>query len=188
MGIFGVFRVELPRECLRNMKPGTAGYIFSTNFVMSKSRLCIPLDTEVFYKIEDIIEANRDNYVAVYKLEDGLSPECFDIDLEEDQNFDTRNWYLTPSTITEQYAKSKDWICFPNPPIFFDEVSFEEDSYADVRDIHVDLENIEQVLGSVIISNLSITELQTKLEQAVFKEDYETAVKIRDELKRKRGA
>jgi hypothetical protein len=99
MGIFGEFRVEMPRCTIRNMEIFHAGYIFCTNFILSKGLLYIPLDTEVFYKIEEVRQAHFDNYVAIYKMEAGLTADCFDIDLNEDPDFDIRPWYLEPVLI-----------------------------------------------------------------------------------------
>lgn len=186
MGIFGEFRVELPKKNLRNMKTGTAGYIFSTDFVISKSMLCIPFNTEVFYNIEDVIEADRDCYVAIYKLEDGLSHRCFDIDLNEDPSFNIEEWYPVPSLITKQYSTSEDWICFPNPPIFFDEVSYEEDKYANTLEIDSDIEKMEKVLEPLRISQLDVKELRKRMKKAVANEAYEEAAKFRDELNKRK--
>ena len=186
MGIFGTFRVEKPNQTLRNMKTDTAGYIFCTEFIISKSLLCIPLDTEVFYRIEDIIEANFDNYVAIYKFDNNLNQGSFDIDLNDDSEFDVRDWYLSPGAVTQNYLKSKDWICFENPPIFYDEISYVEDIYQNTDQIENDLKTTETILEPVVISNLSLKELNQKLSQAVGKEDYELAAKLRDEIARKK--
>lgn len=183
MGIFGEFRVLLPKNNLRNMKKGMSGYIFSTDFLISKSMLCIPLNTEVFYSIEDVVAVDRDNYVAIYKLEDGITYKCFDIDLGEDPEFIEREWKLVPNSITQQLSKSGDWICFPNPPIFFDEGSFKEGNYFHTSEINADVEKKEQISDSHDkISQLDIEKLYDNLKEAVENEEYEEAAKIRDEL------
>lgn len=186
MGIFGEFRVELPKDNLRNMKVDTGAYIFCSEFILSKALLCIPLDTEVFYNLEDIQEANFDNYVAIYKFDNNLNQESFDIDLNDDPDFDIKEWYLSPGAVTQNYLKSKDWVCFENPPIFYDEVSFTEDTYQNTDQIESELETTEAILEPAVISNLSLKELNQKLAQAVAKEDYELAAKLRDEIARKK--
>lgn len=42
MGIFGNFRVEKPKQTLRNMKIVTGGYIFCSHFILSKSYYAYP--------------------------------------------------------------------------------------------------------------------------------------------------
>ncbi len=171
MAISGEFRVEIPKNSLRNMETETMGYIFSNDFVLSKSLLCIPLDTEVIYNIEDILALNDGNYIGVYKLEDGLLPDSFDLNLEEDPNFDVKDWYLAPGSVTENYSKSNDWICFKNPPIFYDEVSYEEEFSATFS--HEEIDELKE---------FSLENLQKMLDKAVGNEDYEKAAKIRDEI------
>jgi hypothetical protein len=185
MAIFGKFRVELPKDNLRNMKVDTGAYIFCSKFVLSKSLLCIPKDTEVFYKIEDVQEADFDNYVAIYKFDNNFNQDSFHIDLNEDTDFDVRDWYLSPGAVTQNYLKSEDWVCFENPPIFYDEVSYTEDTYQNTDQIEAELETTEAILDPVTISNLSLKELNQKLRQAVANENYELAAKIRDEISRK---
>ncbi len=186
MAIFGNFRVEKPKQTLRNMKIGTGGYIFCSDFILSKSLLCIPLDTEVYYTIEDIKELDFDNYVAIYKFDNKRKQNSFDIDLEEDSEFDVKDWYLSPGAVTQNYQKSDDWICFENPPIFYDEISSVEEVYQNTGQIENDLEKTETIIAPVVISNLSLKDLNQKLDQAVATEDYELAAKLRDEISRKK--
>ena len=164
MGIVGTFRIGIPKNNLRNMQGGTCGYIYCENFRLGKNLLCIPLCTEVFYSLEDMYELNYGTYVSVYKFDDGFSSDSFEIDLTEDPNFDIEDWELLPESLLLQYAKSKDWIVFKNPPIFLDEIDsldeLDKESLQEHENANID-ENIkEKYAMSVSLQNLNQAELQ----------------------------
>ncbi len=191
MAIIGKFRVEIPKNTLRNMKIDTAGYIFSTDFILSRGLLCIPLDTEVFYSIEEIIELDFDYYIAVYKIENGTKSNSFDLDLEEYLDFSIKNWYICPEAITKQYLKSSDWICFPDPPIFYEEFDYEEECYEDTDQIKSDVKEVELLVDNVktrqdvFVLSTTIKGLSNQLDEVLNTENYELAAVIRDEILRR---
>lgn len=181
MKIIGGFRVEKPKNNLRNMKVNNKGYIFCTDFILSKTMLCIPWNTEVFYSITSIQKIELDSFVEIKKI----SKNNFRLNIEVDPSFITRTWKIFPYFVARNYATSEDWICIENPPICFEEFSYRDYYYPDSEEIEHGLQSTEDISEFVYPSNLSIDELKEKLNQALDDEDYEAAAKIRDEIQRK---
>jgi hypothetical protein len=162
------------------MKQNTHGYIFCSRFVLSKNFLCIRLDTEVFYNLNQVKKLDHDYFVGVRKLNNKNDDTSFIFNLKVDSSFTLRDWWLHPNSIACQYARSTDWITVKNPPLSFEITSLVEDME------YVEEALREDVTTPVIISNLSLQELEQKLDQAVLAENYELAAKIRDEISRKK--
>jgi len=189
MGITGSFRVGIPKHTLRNMKSDTAGYIFCDEFILSRDMLCIPLDTEVFYRIEDMQNTERAfhyPFVAIYKVNEGLSSKAFDIDLEEDPGFPEMDFELSTVALTKSLADTHDWIGFQKPKIFYDEVSAVDNFDQHIHQIESSDDTAEVLHKPLVISNLRLTELKTELDAAIEIEDYDLAAKIRDEIKKRK--
>lgn len=185
MAIKGDFRVEVPKNTVKNMEVGSMGYIYCESFLLSTNLLCFPLDIEVFYKLADVQEFDRDNFVSIYRTKKGVTEDCFDLDLDVDSDFDMRDFIIYPNSLISVYAKSQKWITFKNPPILYDKFSSAEDISDIDSQTQEDAAKAEMVLKPTKLRTYSIEDLHKELKKAEQDENYEFAAKIRDEITRR---
>jgi len=183
MAIHGKFNVKKPEQNLRTMKMGVWAYVSCDGFILSKSLLCIPADTEVFYNIESLRAEGVHSYIAIQKKHHRFDHNSFDINLGADPDFDAGFWLIAIDAVTRNYKKHNDWLCFPNPPIYYEDVPSFEDYFDEEGDPGDEFG--EDVAGIVSESDLDVQELARRLDQAVSNEDYKLAAQLRDELIKK---
>ena len=191
----GQFRVEVPKNNLKNMKPKTHGYILARSGFLGKRYFSIPWATEVFYKIEDVI-ALGETFVGVYRKCKGNSPQCFDIFLDVDSKFDVESFYLYDDAKMFSLLKdSYNYLTFKNPPIFFDKVdtmedmfSFDENFLDNGGFLQINDEDQDsKMLLDMRKNNPTLKELKEMLEEAVANEEYLKAAELFKRIKKRKN-